>query len=54
MGPGKEKYLNSICNKCEQLNVEDYRLTDLGIAAEIVHRHKHVCKKENLTFDLDK
>jgi hypothetical protein len=53
-GRGKGKYRNSICNKCEQNKVAEYRLTDIGIAAEIARRHKHVCKKENLPYDLDK
>lgn len=53
-GRGKGKYINSICKKCEQQRVEEYRLTDIGIAAEIARRHKHVCKKENLPYDLDK
>lgn len=53
-GRGKGKYRNSVCRKCEQLRVEEYRMTDMGIAAEIARRHKHVCKKENLPYDLDK
>lgn len=53
-GRGKGKYRNSICRKCEQIQVEEYRSTDIGIAAEIARRHKHVCKKEKLPYDLDK
>lgn len=53
-GRGKGKYINNTCRQCEQSKVEEYRLTDIGIAAEIMRRHKHVCKKENLPFDLDK
>lgn len=54
IGRGKGKYRNNTCNPCEQSKVEEYRLTDMGIAAEIARRHKHVCKKENLPYDLDK
>jgi stalled ribosome alternative rescue factor ArfA len=53
-GRGKGKYINNVCKQCEQLQVEEYRLTDIGIASEIVRRHKHVCKKQNLPFDLDR
>ncbi len=45
---------NNICKKCDYLLVKDYRLTDKGIAAEIVRRTKYVSKKENIPFDLDK
>lgn len=53
-GRGKGKYRNNVCKKCEQTAVEQYRTTDLGIAAEIARRHKHVCKVESLPYDLDK
>lgn len=53
-GRGKGKYINNTCKKCEQISVEIYRTTDIGIAAEIARRHKYVCKKENLPYDLDK
>lgn len=44
---------NNICKKCDYKLVKDYRLTDKGIAAEIVRRTKYISKKENLPFDLD-
>lgn len=53
-GRGKGKYRNNVCKKCEQTAVEEYRTTDLGIAAEIARRHKHVCKVDSLPYDLDK
>lgn len=53
-GRGKGKYINNICKDCEQGMVEDYRRTDLGMAAEIVRRTKAVCKKDSLPFDLDR
>lgn len=45
---------NNICKKCDNQTVRDYRLTDKGIAAEIIRRTKHVSKKESIPFDLDK
>lgn len=45
---------NNICKKCDAQLVKDYRLTDKGIAAEIVRRTKYISKKESLNFDLDK
>lgn len=45
---------NNVCKKCDAKLVKDYRLTDIGIAAEIVRRTKHTSKKESLPFDLDK
>lgn len=45
---------NNICKKCDSKLVKDYRLTDKGIAAEIVRRTKHFSKKESIPFDLDK
>jgi stalled ribosome alternative rescue factor ArfA len=53
-GRGKGKYITNVCKKCEQILVEEYRTTDIGIAAEIARRHKHVSKKEGLPYDLDK
>lgn len=53
-GRGKGKFINNVCRRCEQKSVEDYRRTDRGIAAEIVRRTKHTCKKYSLPFDLDK
>lgn len=53
-GRGKGKYINNICRPCDQLKVEEYRLTDIGIAAEIARKHKYVCKIEKLPYDLDK
>lgn len=43
---------NNICRKCDAAKIKDYRLTDKGIAAEIVRRTKYVSKKNNLKFDL--
>lgn len=45
---------NNICQKCDSQLLKDYRLTDKGIAAEIVSRAKYVSKRELLPFDLDK
>lgn len=48
------KRLDNACIQCASDRVEDYRKTDRGIAAEIVRRTKHICKKNGLPFDLDK
>lgn len=45
---------SNTCKKCESDLVRDYRLTDKGIAAEIVRRTKHISKKKSIPFDLDK
>lgn len=45
---------NNICKICDSKLVKDYRLTDKGIAAEIVRRTKYISKKESIPFDLDK
>ena len=45
---------DNICKTCDFKKVKDYRLTDKGIAAEIVRRTKYTSKKEGLSFDLDK
>lgn len=50
----KGHYENNVCRKCDGNLVKDYRLTDKGIAAEIVRLTKYVSKKETLPFDLDK
>jgi hypothetical protein len=48
-------WLNSVCRICEQNNVLHYRtMTPEGVVAEILRRKKHLCKKENLPFDLTK
>jgi len=47
-------YENNICLSCDNLLVSDYRMTDIGIAAEIVRRTKYAAKKDGLAFDLDK
>ncbi len=53
-GRGKGKFINSVCMKCEQDTVADYRRTDRGIAAEIARRAKYKCKQLSLPYDLDK
>lgn len=51
----KRNYIHSVCKKCEDVGVQQYRtMTPNGIAAEIVRRKKHECKKKNLAFDLTK
>lgn len=45
-------YENNICRQCDAANIRDYRLTDKGIAAEIVRRTKYLSKKNKLNFDL--
>jgi len=45
---------NNVCKHCDYNLVKDYRLTDKGIAAEIVRRTKYISKKENIPFDLDR
>jgi len=45
---------NNVCKKCDSQLVKDYRLTDAGIAAEIVRRIKYTSKKRSIPFDLDK
>jgi len=44
---------NNICRTCDASKIKDYRLTDKGIAAEIVRRTKHISKKKKLDFNLD-
>lgn len=52
---GSGHYINSLCKKCEQEKVVQYRtMTPEGIVAEIIRRKKHDCKKHNLPFDLTK
>lgn len=53
-GRGKGKYINNTCRKCEKDDVDEYRMTDIGIAAEIVRHKKSLCKKQGLPFDLDR
>jgi hypothetical protein len=50
----KGYYENNICKDCDVKQVRDYRLTDKGIAAEIVRRIKYISKKESIPFDLTK
>lgn len=50
----KGYYESNTCNKCEAKLVNDYRITDRGIAAEIVRRTKYISKKKSIPFDLDK
>jgi hypothetical protein len=45
---------NNTCKDCDSNLVKDYRLTDKGIAADIVRRTKYVSKKKSIPFDLDK
>lgn len=53
-GRGKGKYINNTCRQCEMHEVEEYRKSERGLAAEIVRRTKYNCKKNSLPFDLDK
>jgi hypothetical protein len=50
----KGHFENNSCKECENSLLKDYRLTDKGIAAEIVRRTKYVSKMETIPFDLDK
>lgn len=50
---GDHHYYDSICKSCSSLNIESYRHTWEGRAAELVRRAKERASRFNLEFDID-